>query len=261
MFRRSGEAVLIDFGLSHHNQLPDLLQEEFRLPYGTAPYMAPERLLGVRDDPRSDLFSLGVLLYFFTTGERPFGESETLRGHAPAAVARSVSAAQAEAGLSAVAAGDRAAVPGDRAGLAASDRVATGVRTGPSRAGQIDRAVGAPRARSAEHGAAPPLQSRPDASRSRNPMSPRNWHRDRSSSVALDIAEGAEAAERGAAHHRRSSSLATLPIGAAGLPQRAQARPHHHRQDAGRAGQKQAHRPARRAPALGVAATSSTKAG
>jgi serine/threonine protein kinase len=80
MFRPGGEAVLIDFGLSHHNQLPDLLQEEFRLPYGTAPYMAPERLLGVRDDPRSDLFSLGVLLYFFTTGERPFGESETLRG-------------------------------------------------------------------------------------------------------------------------------------------------------------------------------------
>jgi len=80
MFRDSGEAVLIDYGLSHHNHLPDLLQEEFRLPYGTAPYMAPERLLGVRDDPRSDLFSLGVLLYFFTTGERPFGETETLRG-------------------------------------------------------------------------------------------------------------------------------------------------------------------------------------
>src|SRR6266700_341003 len=80
MFRDSGEAALIDYGLSHHNHLPDLLQEEFRLPYGTAPYMAPERLLGVRDDPRSDLFSLGVLLYFFTTGERPFGETETLRG-------------------------------------------------------------------------------------------------------------------------------------------------------------------------------------
>src|SRR5882762_7936683 len=80
MFRPSSEAVLIDYGLSHHNQLPDLLQEEFRIPYGTAPYMAPERLLEVRDDPRSDLFSLGVLLYFFTTGVRPFGESETLRG-------------------------------------------------------------------------------------------------------------------------------------------------------------------------------------
>lgn len=79
MFRDDGEAVLIDFGLAHHNHLPDLLQAEFRLPYGTAPYMAPERVLGVRDDPRSDLFSLGVLLYFFTTGERPFGEGETLR--------------------------------------------------------------------------------------------------------------------------------------------------------------------------------------
>jgi serine/threonine protein kinase len=83
MFRPSGEAVLIDFGLSHHNQLPDLLQEEFHLPFGTAPYTSPERLLGVRDDPRSDLFSLGVLLYFFTTGVRPFGESETMRGMRP----------------------------------------------------------------------------------------------------------------------------------------------------------------------------------
>jgi serine/threonine protein kinase len=76
LFRPSGEAVLIDFGLSRHTQLPDLMQEEFRLPYGTAPYMAPEQLLGVRHDPRSDQFALGVLLYFFSTGERPFGESE-----------------------------------------------------------------------------------------------------------------------------------------------------------------------------------------
>jgi serine/threonine protein kinase len=37
-------------------------------------------LLGVRHDPRSDLFSLGALLYFFTTGVRPFGESETMYG-------------------------------------------------------------------------------------------------------------------------------------------------------------------------------------
>jgi eukaryotic-like serine/threonine-protein kinase len=80
MFRDSGEAVLIDYGLSHHNHLPDLLQEEFRVPFGTAPYIAPERLLGVRDDPRSDLFSLGALLYFFTTGVRPFGEAETMYG-------------------------------------------------------------------------------------------------------------------------------------------------------------------------------------
>jgi len=80
MFRATGEAVLIDYGLSHHNHLPDLLQEEFRVPFGTAPYMAPERLFDIRDDPRSDIFSLGVLLYFFATGMRPFGESETMRG-------------------------------------------------------------------------------------------------------------------------------------------------------------------------------------
>jgi serine/threonine protein kinase len=80
MFRPSGEAVILDMGLACSDQLPDLMQEEFRLPFGTAPYMAPERLLGVRDEPRSDLFSLGVLLYFFTTGVRPFGESETMYG-------------------------------------------------------------------------------------------------------------------------------------------------------------------------------------
>lgn len=80
MFRPSGEAVLLDYGLSHHDELPDLMQEEFRLPFGTAPYMSPEQLHGVRHDRRSDLFALGVLLYFFSTGERPFGESETLRG-------------------------------------------------------------------------------------------------------------------------------------------------------------------------------------
>jgi eukaryotic-like serine/threonine-protein kinase len=80
MFRPSGEAVLLDFGLSRHDQLPDLMQAEFHLPFGTAPYMAPEQLLGTRQDPRSDLFALGVLLYFFSTGVRPFGESETMYG-------------------------------------------------------------------------------------------------------------------------------------------------------------------------------------
>ena len=80
MFRPTGEAVLLDFGLSRHDHLPDLMQAEFHLPFGTAPYMAPEQLLRVRQDPRSDLFALGVLLYFFSTGVRPFGESETMYG-------------------------------------------------------------------------------------------------------------------------------------------------------------------------------------
>ena len=78
MFRPTGAAVLLDFGLSHHEELPDLMQEEFRLPFGTAPYMSPEQLRGIRNDPRSDIFALGVLLYFFSTGVRPFGEGERL---------------------------------------------------------------------------------------------------------------------------------------------------------------------------------------
>ena len=80
MFRPAGEAVLIDYGLAHHRDLPDLMQEEFRLPYGTAPYMAPEQVMGIRSEPRSDLFALGVLMYFFATGTRPFGDPLRLRG-------------------------------------------------------------------------------------------------------------------------------------------------------------------------------------
>lgn len=78
IIRPTGEAALIDFGLSQHDQLPDLMKEEFWVPYGTGPYMAPEQLFDVRNDPRSDMFALGVLLYFFSTGERPFGESERM---------------------------------------------------------------------------------------------------------------------------------------------------------------------------------------
>lgn len=78
--RDSGEVALVDFGLSRHDQLPDLMDEEFRLPYGTAPYMAPEQVLGVRNEPRSDFFALGCLLYFFATGVRPFGDPQRLTG-------------------------------------------------------------------------------------------------------------------------------------------------------------------------------------
>ena len=73
---RGDDAVLIDFGLSRHDQLPDLVQEEAEGPVGTGAYVAPEQVLGDRGDPRSDLFALGVILYFLATGERPFGEPQ-----------------------------------------------------------------------------------------------------------------------------------------------------------------------------------------
>ncbi|GGJ29317.1 serine/threonine protein kinase [Neoroseomonas lacus] len=80
LFREGGEAVMVDYGLAHHEQLPDLMAEEFRLPYGTVPYMAPEQALGIRNDPRSDIFSLGAVLYQYATADLPFGEPQHLRG-------------------------------------------------------------------------------------------------------------------------------------------------------------------------------------
>ncbi|UDF34631.1 UNVERIFIED_ORG: bifunctional serine/threonine-protein kinase/universal stress protein [Shinella sp. XGS7] len=80
MFRPDGRAVLVDFGLSRHDHLPDLLEEEFELPMGTGPYMSPEQVQFVRNDPRSDLFALGVMLYHLATGERPFGQPSSVRG-------------------------------------------------------------------------------------------------------------------------------------------------------------------------------------
>ncbi|HKE41422.1 MAG TPA: bifunctional serine/threonine-protein kinase/universal stress protein [Casimicrobiaceae bacterium] len=73
LYRPSGEAALIDFGLAHHAQYPDLLAEELRYPVGNWVYMAPEQVVGVRCDPRSDIFALGAMLYQLATGRLPFG--------------------------------------------------------------------------------------------------------------------------------------------------------------------------------------------
>lgn len=80
LVRPGGEAVLIDFGLAHHAHHPDLLAEEYRRPIGSAPYISPEQVLGVRSDPRSDLFAIGVILYELATGKLPFGSPSTAAG-------------------------------------------------------------------------------------------------------------------------------------------------------------------------------------
>lgn len=77
LIRPDGSAVLLDFGLSCHAHYPDLLAEELRKAVGSPVWMAPEQVVGVRGDLRSDIFAIGVVLYELATGELPFGSPTT----------------------------------------------------------------------------------------------------------------------------------------------------------------------------------------
>ena len=80
LIRPDGQAVLLDFGLSCHAHYPDLLAEELRKAVGSPAWMAPEQVVGVRGDLRSDVFAIGVMLYELATGELPFGAANTTGG-------------------------------------------------------------------------------------------------------------------------------------------------------------------------------------
>jgi serine/threonine protein kinase len=75
-----GRLTLIDFGLSHHARYPDLLAEEMRKGVGSAPYISPEQVVGIRSDSRSDIFSIGAIMYELLTGELPFDNPQTMSG-------------------------------------------------------------------------------------------------------------------------------------------------------------------------------------
>jgi len=77
VIRPDGVAVLLDFGLSCHAHYPDLHAEELRKAVGSPAWIAPEQVVGVRGDPRSDIFALGVMLYEAATGDLPFGSPQT----------------------------------------------------------------------------------------------------------------------------------------------------------------------------------------
>jgi len=82
MVRRTDEVVkILDFGLAKAIGRPetpalesmsteDLTQQGLII--GTLPYMSPEQIQGQRVDKRTDVFSLGVVLYEMLTGKRPF---------------------------------------------------------------------------------------------------------------------------------------------------------------------------------------------
>jgi serine/threonine protein kinase/tetratricopeptide (TPR) repeat protein len=80
MVSREGRVKLLDFGIARLTQAAQeedessaetTLTKAGRI-VGTTPYMSPEQLQGRPADRRSDLFSLGILLYEMATGQRPF---------------------------------------------------------------------------------------------------------------------------------------------------------------------------------------------
>jgi len=80
LLKKDDGVVLLDFGLSWHAHYPDLLAEEMRSAAGSNIWIAPEQVAGLRGDPRSDVFAIGVMLYEMCARELPFGDPQTASG-------------------------------------------------------------------------------------------------------------------------------------------------------------------------------------
>ena len=78
MVTPEGQVKVLDFGIARTTDGVNLTQTASVL--GTAPYMSPEQAMGQPADARSDIYSLGCVLYEMLTGKPPFS------GDLPAAV-------------------------------------------------------------------------------------------------------------------------------------------------------------------------------
>lgn len=74
MIPRTGGVKVMDFGIARDTNFSDLTEAGTGI--GTPAYMSPEQVLGDKLDARSDIFSLGVVLYQMLTGKKPFVEDE-----------------------------------------------------------------------------------------------------------------------------------------------------------------------------------------
>jgi len=72
MIARTGGVKVMDFGIARDTSFGDLTEQGTGI--GTPAYMSPEQVLGDKLDARSDIFSLGVVLYQMVTGKKPFVE-------------------------------------------------------------------------------------------------------------------------------------------------------------------------------------------
>jgi hypothetical protein len=78
MVSSRGDVKIFDFGIAQH--APGMSEAITRSPtrledaaaFGTPAYMSPEQILGETVDARSDIFSLGIVLYQLVCGARPF---------------------------------------------------------------------------------------------------------------------------------------------------------------------------------------------
>ena len=78
LLSREGAVKIADFGIALDGSARSLTQTGYSV--GTPRYMSPEQLYGERVDERSDLFSLGVVLYEMCTGMPPFEEDDGADG-------------------------------------------------------------------------------------------------------------------------------------------------------------------------------------